>query len=254
MIQIELSNAYKLKKLFGSLTDSCVISCFEGFMGTAFADNKDNPLCCAVLLGEYFYIGGSSDSTDFLKEAFEYAKENSLIIVTLNENIQTLIKTLYSDKCKFVTRYQMDTNPKINESCLSEIIGSLPKEFELTIINENIYNQALKNEWSAHFCCNFKNYKDFSEHAVGYAVLHNGKIVSGTSSYSYYSNGYEVVIATSPEYRRRGLAIVSASAYLLECTKRNKTPHWDAANEKSLALSQKIGYSLLRRYYGIKLL
>lgn len=254
MIQVQLEKAYKLKKLFSSLTDSCSLSCFEGLMGTAFADNADNPLCCAIHLGEYFYIAGSSDSTDFLKEAFEYARENSLVIVTLNEKIQTLAKNLYENRCNFVTRYQMDINPKIDNNFLLRNINKISKDFEILAIDEKIYNQALKNDWSKHFCCNFKNYQDFTEHAIGYAIMHNGKIVSGTSSYSYYSKGYEVVIATSPEYRRQGLALVSASAFLIECVKRNKIPHWDAANEKSLALSRKLGYSLLRKYNGIELL
>ena len=70
MITIPLKNAYILKNLYDSLTDSGTLSCFEGLMGTAYADNELNPQCCGIHLGEYMYIGGNSESTDFLKELF----------------------------------------------------------------------------------------------------------------------------------------------------------------------------------------
>lgn len=254
MIKIPLKNAYILKNLYDSLTDSGTLSCFEGLMGAAYADDESNPQCCGIHLGEYLYIGGRCESTDFLKELFEYSIENDITIVTLNEDIQALAKNLYGDNCEFTTRYQMDSNINADKNHLLNNIKNLPKEYDLVKIDKNIYNQCLKNDWSEYFCRNFKNYDDFSQNAFGYAILKNGNIVSGTSSYSYYSKGYEIIIATSPDYRRQGLALISASAFILDCLNEGKIPHWDAANTRSLALSQKLGYTLLREYKGIKIM
>lgn len=253
MVKISLENAHILKGLFESLTDSGSLSCFEGIMGTAYADNELAPKCCGIHLGEYLYIGGNSDSKDFLKEIFEYAKTNKTTIVTLNEDIQQFAKDLYGEKCEFTTRYQMDTDINANKNYLSNNIENLSDEYQLVKIDKVLYNQCLQNEWSEYFCKNFKDYNDFVQNAFGFAVTKNGNIVSGTSCYSYYSKGYEVIIATSPDYRRQGLALISASAFILECLKRGKIPHWDAANTRSLALSQKLGYTLLREYKGIKI-
>ena len=253
MITIPLEKTYILKNLYDSLTDSGTLSCFEGLMGTAYADDELNPQCCGIHLGEYLYIGGNSESTDFLKELFEYSIENDIAIVTLNEDIQALAKNLYGDNCEFTTRYQMDSHISADKNYLLNNIKNLPKEYDLVKIDKNIYNQSLQNDWSEYFCGNFKDYDDFSQNAFGYAVLKNGNIVSGTSSYSYYSKGYEIIIATSPDYRRQGLALASASAFILDCLGKGKIPHWDAANTRSLALSQKLGYTLLREYKGMKI-
>lgn len=254
MITIPLKNAYILKGLFQSLTDSGTLSCFEGIMGAAYADNELNPKCCGIHLGEYLYIGGSCESKNFLKELFEYSIENNVTIVTLNEDIQELAKNNYGDNCVFTTRFQMNSNINADKNHLLNNIRNLSKEYDLVKIDKNIYNQCLQNNWSEYFCRNFKSYDDFSLNAFGYAILKNGNIVSGTSSYSYYSKGYEIIIATSPDYRRQGLALVSASAFILDCLDKGKIPHWDAANTRSLALSQKLGYTLLREYKGIRII
>lgn len=253
MIKIAKNRAYALEDLFESLTDSGAISCFEGLMGTAFADDESTPDCCCIHLGEYLYVGGNADSKAFLKEVFEYSIDNSLTVITLNENIKQFASQIYGDKCTFSTRYQMGCELETKNSHLFNNINNLSEEFELAKIDENIYQQCLKNDWSEYFCKNFKNYDEFSQNAFGYAILKNGKIVGGTSSYSYYSKGFEVIVATAPEYRRKGLALVSSSAFVLECLRVEKFPHWDAANTKSLALSKKLGYTLFREYQGLKI-
>lgn len=254
MVKIPLEKACILKGLFDSPTDSGTLSCFEGLMGTAYADNELTPKCCGIHLGEYLYIDGNSDCTDFLKEIFEYSTKNNLTIITLNNNIQDFAKSLYGDNCVFTTRYQMSTDIHADKNHLLNNIKNLSKDYQLVKIDKELYNQCLKNDWLEYFCKSFKDYNDFSQNAFGYVITKNGKIVSGTSAYSYYSKGYEIIIATSPDYRRQGLALISASAFILDCLDKGKIPHWDAANPRSLALSQKLGYTPLREYYGIKII
>lgn len=251
MIQIPLKKNLELSRIFSGFTDSVTQSCFEGCMGNIFADNKFSPECCAVHLGEYIYVDGKIDNKKFFQDVFEYSKKSSLTVITLNKEIHTFIKNIYGEKCVFKKRYQMHTKKPFNKDFLLKNVKFLSKEYTLSNINEEVYNLVIQNEWSKHFVCNFKNYEDFSDNAFGYVIMKDNEVVSGTSCYSYYSKGYEVIIATSPQYRRKRLAMISASAFLLKCIDTDKIPHWDAANEKSLALSQKLGYSLFREYYGI---
>ena len=181
------------------------------------------------------------------------AKHKKLTIITMNTKMRSYLLSHYEKNIKIKKRYQNNTTPDLKMKKLYKNIDTLPSEFELAVINESIYLQSLKNTWSEYFVKNFKNYQDFSEHGLGYAVLCKGKLVSGASSYSYCRTGYEVVVATDPDFRRQGLALTCSSAFLIECAKRNKIPYWDCANKKSLSLSKKIGYSLVREYEGIRI-
>ncbi len=252
MIELSLNQAHILENILNDPTDSATLSCFEGLMGKAFADDTVTPTVGAVYLGEYLYIDGEP-VTDFIREFAEYAKAHHATIVTVNSAIRAEIAALYCDKMTVKKRWQMDTVLETKDSHLFENINALGEEYELARFDENLYEQALQNNWSEYFVRNFKNYEDFEQNGLGYGVLFKGKLVCGTTSYSYYDKGYEVIIATHPDFRRRGLALACASAFILECLRLEKFPNWDCANEKSLALSTKLGYKLKREYEGIVL-
>ena len=251
--ELPISSCRSAEKFFTDRTDSCITSYIEGRIGTAFVDDLSMPAAAAVVVGGYMYIEGSAKQTQFLCDAFELARKKSLTIITLDKKIKALISEIYGDRCTKTNRYQMNTKPDISVKKLNENIAMLPREFEIIKFNEALYEQALSSEWSRSFVMNYKDYKDFAKNGRGYAVTYNGRLVCGTSSYSTCSDGYEIMIATHPAYRRKGLAVACASKFILSCFKHNKVPHWDCANEYSFALSRKLGYTLVREYTGIKL-
>ena len=53
---------------------------------------------------------------------------------------------------------------------------------------------------------------------------------------------YELVIITSPEYRRRSLATIACAKLNEYCLKRGISPHWDAENDESVKLALKLGF------------
>jgi len=78
--------------------------------------------------------------------------------------------------------------------------------------------------------------------------LYNEKIICGASSYFIYNGGIEIQIDTDEEYRRQGLATVCASRLILECLQSGKHPGWDAADTRSLAFAEKLGYEFSHEY------
>lgn len=250
MKSLPLEKAFLIQPLFTDPTDSCTASCFEGTMGQAFADDPFAPTIAAVTLGEYIYIEGAANNT-FLTEAFDYAVQHRLTIVTLNHEISRYFKTQYRDHLVVKTRYHMYTVPEPDVSALLGYIRSVPPQYELRKIDSSIYHQLLQCDWSKYFVANFKNDIDFSNNAFGCVAMYKGKPVSGTSCYSYYRSGCETVVATASEHRRKGLALACSSVFVTECLRRGKIPHWDCANERSLALAQKLGYRLYETYEGL---
>lgn len=248
------NNRSLIEKFFTDKTDSCTCAYFDGTGGSAYVDDLSAPSACAVRMGEYIYIEGSSEAVSFYRDAFELARQNRLTIITLNKKIRSLAQSIYGTQCKKTVRYQMSNKPDISKKTLSENIAVLPNDFNLVRIDEELYHQSLENDWSQYFVKNYRDYRDFEKNGRGYAIVYNGRVVCGASSYSTCRDGYEVVIATHPAFRRKGLAMICASRFILACFKHNRLPHWDCANEQSFALSRKLGYTLVREYNGLKLI
>ncbi|MDY4397537.1 MAG: GNAT family N-acetyltransferase, partial [Eubacteriales bacterium] len=102
--------------------------------------------------------------------------------------------------------------------------------------------------WSRDLVSAFGSYEAFSAHGIGCAVLFGDTVVSGASSYSYYSGGIEIEIDTRADFRRRGLALACGARLILECLDRGLYPSWDAQNLGSLSLAKKLGYEFSHEY------
>ena len=98
---------------------------------------------------------------------------------------------------------------------------------------------------------NFSGMEDFLINGFAWCVFIGDELASAASTYGWYSGGYELQIATAPKFRRRGLAAVSGAAFLLECLDRGKRPHWDAANETSVRIAQRLGFEYAGEYQAI---
>ena len=72
--------------------------------------------------------------------------------------------------------------------------------------------------------------------------------MAGASSYAACDGAIEIEIDTRPDFRRLGLASACGARLILECLAREIYPGWDAHNQHSLALAEKLGYQLDRPY------
>lgn len=103
-------------------------------------------------------------------------------------------------------------------------------------------------EWSQDLCGNFAGGSDFVRRGIGFAVLREGEPVSGAASYAVCDGAIEIEIDTRPDHRRLGLASACGARLILECLDRGIYPGWDAHNERSLSLAEKLGYRPDRPY------
>ena len=120
--------------------------------------------------------------------------------------------------------------------------------YHIEMIGRHIYEACLNDGWSRDLVSAFGSYESFSAHGIGCAVLFGDTIVSGASSYSYYSGGIEIEIDTRADFRRRGLALACGARLILECLDRGLYPSWDAQNLGSLSLAKKLGYEFSHEY------
>lgn len=238
----------KFRHMFDGMYDSMLFSYFDGIFGTAVCDNTDNPRCVMIISGDFYFVAGS---TDCARQLAEIIGQNRWAVVIADSGEWLHALNRFGKKMIAVERFH--TNPPQNgfdENLLRERADKIKdfSQFRLLKIDREYYQKALCSDWSASFVSNFKDYEDYSEHGFGYIITCNDEIISGTSTYSYYGGGVEIEVSTCENFRLKGLAQITASQFLLECMKRNLTPHWDARNRTSLAIAEKMGFVFRDKY------
>ena len=228
--------------------ESLIWSCMQGVMGTVWVDNVETPSAALLLIADFCFLAGKPNEELALYRP-EEAKSENVIMVGQNTDWDTLIERVYGEGAKKIIRYAIKKEPTVfDKEKLQEMTKKLPPGYELTMIHKDIYDQVMENEWSSDWCASFASYEEYENLGIGVAILKDGRIIAGASSYTVYQGGIEIQIDTHKEYRRLGLATICGAKLILECLERGWYPSWDAHNLWSVALAEKLGYHFDHEY------
>ena len=170
-------------------------------------------------------------------------------IVPQNEAWCAAIERAWGDRVQKRLRYAIKKEKNVfDRERLQRFIEALPPEYELTLFDADVCALSQAESWSRDFCSCFQGIDDFLRRGLGVAILKDGELVSGASSYTIYHGGIEIEIDTKPEYRGQGLATVCGARLILEALDRGLYPSWDAFDLRSVALAEKLGYHLSHPY------
>ncbi|REB11568.1 GNAT family N-acetyltransferase [Sporosarcina sp. BI001-red] len=237
----------KLVPMFEGFDSTIVLSYLQGHMGTAWVDNLENPVVAQITVGIFVFYAGDSSKKE-AEELLYNLPEFTLAIVDSDEWKKRL-ETVHSGAVNKFPRYSFDKNPDhLNRLHIVHLMSSLPEDYEIKKVDHHIANAPSFNELSEDFVSQFESIDDFINRGVGYAILHEDEVVAAATSFSIYDDGIEIEIATNPEYRRKGLATIVASALILDCLDNGKYPSWDGANSESVELAKKLGYMFKESY------
>ncbi len=242
---VRLKNPNMAAQLFDNWQETLIWSCLQNIMGAVYADDMNDPHSAMALLGDFCFFAGRPDKdlVNIMNGKKDFAKDiNFLIMVTQDSEWDKLIKDCYGDRAKEVTRYAIKKDTEFDKIKLQQAVNSLSAEYELRLIDRELYDMCLENEWSRDLVSQFTDYEMYEKLGLGVAALKDGRLVSGASSYSRYNAGIEIEIDTHKDYRRKGLAYACGAKLILECLDRGFYPSWDAQNMWSVALAQKLGY------------
>ncbi len=245
---VKIEDTRLVEPLFHNWQETLISSCLQNSMGEIYGNSIEMPLSAMAVLGDFCFFAGAPDE-ELVMYKPEGNTKNFIIMVPQNDNWASTIVQCYGDKAKRVTRYAFKKEQNVFcKEKLQEVVNSLSSEYSLKIIDEEIFQLCRSSDWSMDLVSQFKDYEMYRDLGIGVAILKNGALVAGASSYSRYEDGIEIEIDTKYEYRRRGLAYVSGAKLILECLKRNLYPSWDAQNKWSAALAEKLGYHLDYEY------
>ncbi len=252
--RIEPAGRHVLEPLTAHLTDTMVLSCLQGCMGAAYADDPDYPRSARLDVADFSFLCGRPDAgLVTLKPSGpvvggKIIDRDFMIMIPENGDWASLIERSFGSNCKRVTRYAFHHSAEGFDRERLRRALTLPEDsYEIRRIDRELYEQSLsvswnQRKWASDWCGQFGSYENYRDHGLGMAVLHRGELVAGASSYTYCRGGIEIQIDTREDYRRRGLAYACAAALILECLDRGIYPGWDAQNPYSAGLARKLGY------------
>ena len=252
MQAIKKQDVMAIAPLFAGMGDSMILSCTQGHMGRAWADDAASPQAAKIISGDFCFLAGDSECAGAYELAAhipEGYRSHLLHIIPQHEGWNVRIEEAFGARAQKYMRYALHQDISgLRSDWLTEIARQVPPEYRIVPMDARLFEQTRREEWSKDFCSQFDDYTDYQCRGVGFVALLGDDPVSGASSYTVYSEGIEIEIDTKAEHRRKGLAAACAAHLILACLERGLYPNWDAANKKSLGLALKLGYRFDKEY------
>lgn len=241
--ELDLNEWDKVAQLFAShiLTKSVIHPCVHAGIGSITVDNTDTPIVAMYNTPLMNFGAGSVDSPsaqEMVKSVPPY-----VIFTSNDDGWKNLLKSEWDEKFVTETRTHLD-HSTLNLSHLRNLKGKLESEYTLRELHFEAVSQ-IKEDYSIPIRLYFGSLKGLVERGIGFCVMEEEKLVSVAYTPFPYVDDFEIQVYTddSLKYRRKGLGTVVSAALIEYGLENGLTPHWDAANETSVKLALKLGYT-----------
>lgn len=238
------------KSLFELPWNHILYSILSGFQGSVLVDQTLSPQSALAIAGKgapFAFFGGQVN-----EDLWRNVPSGDLIMAPQSSAWSKYLMTKKQHEASPFIRYAMEAPKRFNRQIINQMKQSLASPYSISTINQQLFNQCLTETWSKDLVSNFDHYHEFSQHALGFVILHQGKIISGASSFLPLANGIEIEVDTHPRYQGQGLATVGASYLIDACLDREWYPSWDAHTAVSRDFAKKFGYSVAFEYLAFE--
>ena len=230
--------------LFQDWKEPMILSALQGVMGSVYG-HCDSAVAATV---DFCFYAGKPDA-NLISFWPKECKRDLRLLIPKDKQWEAAIEQTLGENLKKVSRFSMQKTPeRFDREYLRRLAASLPEGYTFRSFDEPLYHQILEEKWGKSLVASYDDYAHFAQKGKGLAVMCGEKMAAGISSYCSFDGGYELEINTHDDFRRKGLGIACAAQFILECLERGLYPNWDAANESSLRMAQKLGYILDKEY------
>lgn len=226
-----------------------VQSAAQGLMGRVWTDDLDAPSDCLILFSGFSYLLGIPPKGESALSLLRLIRTEcaDTFIMPGSEQWTVWLEQNLDCSYRILTRYAMKSGT-FDEEKLQKYASSLPQGYVLKKPDRYLLKKLAREDWSRPFAACYETEDQFLKQAIAYIVLHGRDPVSGCTSFCYAAGVHDIEIATKPDFRRKGLALCAASAFILDCLGRKLRPSWDASGLHSVALAEKLGFETEREY------
>ena len=220
----------------------------------AFADNLETPEIIIIQKGENLFISANENCDEYdnvLKEFMQkcFEKSNALWLNLSSEGLKPKINILFEKhNPENLVRY----NFRLKEQAYSKLQNwrdKIPPGFSIEYYDANSVDFRKKHDRRDE--CWFPESNRFA-----FVAIYDDKIVSECFSVFVDDGVAEVGIETDENFRRKGLAYLTAAAFIEHCSKNGLETNWGCwqHNPGSVALAEKLGYELVGEGVCVKVI
>jgi len=242
---IEQDKRTLLSKLFeGYKWNYLPEAILNGYMGRALADDEDNPRVAVLEASnlKVCIVGGDAGHPSAREYIEQLPTPSGLMFAS--DGWEKLVQEVHTGRLILMPRYAF-TSEKLDIEHLRRLGSRLPQGYRLVQMDLDLAQQLAgeKSEFASDHMLNFDSPEDFIERGFGFCILDGDEIVSVATTFAICDKGIEIQINTREKHQGKGLATVVAARLLVYSMEHNLDPNWDAANERSVGLAEKLGYT-----------
>lgn len=247
--ELELSKANRLKlaEVFRTLkrVDISIPSMIEGQHGKVLVDRRENPSAYALIIGPFWYFAGDASGSAARGLAAEFPPY-ALLMPSAPGWLET-IQSVFGERLTPFSRYSF-SSAELSEVHLRGLLAQSKHHAAIRAIDAKLASQLANLPDSPFDLSDFDSPADFAARAPGFALLDGEKLMGLAYASLVCSQGIEVSIFVDEPYRRQGVATALAAQLLLTSLQRGLQPNWDAANQESCRLAEKLGLRFVEDY------
>ena len=245
MIEIEKPDRKRLAGLFRGYTwNHLADAILEGAMGQAIADDAEDPRV-AVLQAPNLQLNivGGDAGHPAAREYLEQLPKHSALFFGA-EGWEELVQSIHGSKMIEMPRYAF-ISEALDLEQLRGLASRVPDGYRAVQMDLDLAQRlgAEKSRFAEDHMVNFDSPEDFVARGFGFCLLHGDQIASVATTFAICSKGIEIQINTREEHQRKGLATAVAAQLIMHSLEQGLDPNWDAANESSVGLATKLGYT-----------
>lgn len=232
----------KVRPLFDSHTRAraVIFPALDQGRGTVWTNSIETPTVARLQLAIINAVAGDSTSSD--AEDIIRMIEPMKIVFGPDDEWTRIIKELWGDRLGVQQRVLLSPE-SLDIDHLRNLRDQLPEGYSLERMDLETV-QRIDKRRAMHIPTFFGSSEDFYKMGIAYCVKHGDNVVSIASTFTPYTDMFEIQVDTpDTDHRRKGLATAVSAALMVHALENGMVPYWDAANEPSIHLALKLGYT-----------
>lgn len=208
--------------------------------GIVWANSIEAPTVARLQLAIINVVAGDSASPD--AEEIIRMIEPMQLAVAPDDGWAQIIKDLWDERLGIQQRTVLSPE-SLDLDHLRYLRNQIPEGYKLERMDLETIKRLDKRR-AMHIPTFFGSSEHFYKIGFAYCIKHENKVVSMASTFTPFTDMFEIQVDTlDTDHRRKGLATVASAALMVHALENGIVPYWDAENETSIQLALKLGYT-----------